>query len=376
MRARMSELGRALWTPLVLTAALAVLIYGAPALSPSLQPSSVQMMVNLIIVVGLFVFVGGSGVISFGHIAFMALGAYTSALLTIPPQTKHLFLPNLPGFLAHAHLGTFSGIVLAAVVAGLFGLIVGMVLMRLVGIAAGIATFAVLVIVNTIASNWTNVTGAENPLVGIPATTSRAVALLVCAIVMVCAALFTESRAGLRLRASREDEIAARAIGVNVWRDRVLAFTLSAACVGVGGAMYSGFIGSFNADAFYLDATILTLAMLVVGGTRSLTGAWVGTVVISAIIEFLRRLSTGMSFGPLHVTAPAGTEQVGLGICLLLILLIRPSGLTGGKDVPGPRQIVSWVRRDNRRDVGPPDPESTTTGEEPSGVAASRQSSS
>jgi branched-chain amino acid transport system permease protein len=343
MRQRLNALTASLWTPFVLTAGLAVLIYGPPALVSSLEPTAVGMMVNLVIVVGLFIFVGNSGVISFGHVSFMALGAYTSALLTISPQSKSAFLPNLPGFLAHAHFGTVPGILLAGVVAGAFGLLVGLVLMRLVGIAAGIATFAVLVIVNTVASNWTDMTGAENPLIGIPASTTRWLALVTCAVVMVCASLFADSSAGLRLRASREDEVAAKALGVNVWRERVVAFTLSGMCVGVGGALYSGFIGSFNASGFYIDTTILTLAMLVVGGVRSLTGAWVGTVAITVITEFLRRLTDGMNFGPLYIQAPSGTEQVGLGVCMLAILLLRQSGLTGGRDVARPDQIRRWI---------------------------------
>jgi hypothetical protein len=83
-----------------------------------------------------------------------------------------------------------------------------------------------------------------------------------------------------------------------------------------------------------------------------------------------------MSFGPLHVTAPSGSEQVGLGLCLLLILLVRPTGLTGGKDVPAPSQIITWLRRRTRRAVASPDSESATTGEEPSAVVASRHSNS
>jgi branched-chain amino acid transport system permease protein len=344
---RARAFGDSLWIPLVLTGALAVLVYGAPALTSSLEPTAVDMMVNLAVVVGLFVFVGNSGVISFGQIAFMAIGAYTAALLTIPPQTKGLFL-HLPGFLAHAQFSTVPAIVLAGAVAGVFALLSGSALMRLSGIAAGIATFSLLVIVNTVGDNWTNLTGGENPLVGIPPSTTRIVALITCAVLMLGASWYTGSGAGLRVRATREDAVAAASVGIHVWRERLIAFTLSGICVGVGGALYSGYIGSFNGDSFYIDLTILTLAMLVVGGVGSLTGAFVGTVVISVIEEFFRRLSEGMNFGPLYLKSPNGSEQVVLALCLLVILVLRPSGLTHGKDVPSPSRLRAWLHRQRR----------------------------
>lgn len=340
---RFRALGATLWTPLVLTGVLAAVVYGAPALVASLTPTAIDMMVNLAVVIGLFVFVGNSGVISFGQVAFMAIGAYTAALLTIPPETKSLFL-HLPGFLAHAHFSTLPAIVLAGAVAGVFALLSGSALMRLSGIAAGIATFALLVIVNTVGDNWSSFTGGANPLVGIPQRTTREVGLIACAIIMVCAAWYTRSSSGLRLRATREDQPAAQSIGIHVWRERLIAFTLSGIIVGVAGALYSGYILSFNGDSFYIDLTILTLAMLVVGGVGSLTGAFVGTVLISVIEEFFRRLSEGMNFGPLHVSLPAGSEQIVLAVALLLILILRPAGLTGGKDVPLPSAIKEWFR--------------------------------
>ena len=364
---RVGRLAEAIRVPLILTGALAIVVYGVPALDSSLTPTAVGMMVNLVVVVGLFVFVGNSGVISFGHIAFMALGAYTSALLTTSPQTKHLLLPNLPGFLAHAQFATVPGMIMAGVVAGACGLLVGSALMRLSGIAAGIATFSILVITNTVSDNWTNLTGTNGQLVGVPPTTTRFVALATCAVIMLGAAWYTNSAAGLRLRATREDVPASAALGINVWRERLIAFTLSAICVGVAGALYSGYVGSFDGDAFYIDVTILTLAMLVVGGVRSLTGAFVGAVAITVIEEFFRRLTEGMNLGPFYVNLPTGSAQVALAVAMLVILILRPAGITGGKDVPRLATVMDGTRRLLRLRSEPlSTPEADDGGETPS----------
>ena len=89
------------------------------------------------------------------------------------------------------------------------------------------------------------------------------------------------------LRASRDDDVAAKASGVRTVRERLIAFVLSAA-VGAGGGLYAEFLGSMTVDEFYLEMTFVTLAMLVVGGIGSLSGAVVGVVVVTFVVEFLR----------------------------------------------------------------------------------------
>lgn len=333
-----------LGTPLVLIVLLAVIVYGAPALSPALRPTVTTMLVNLVVVIGLFVFIGNSGVLSFGHISFMAIGAYTYALVTIPESSKSIFLPNLPGFLAHADVPNVPAALLAGAVAATFGFVIAIPLMRLSGIAASIATFSVLVIVQVVLSNWNSLTNGKTPIIGVPNTTTQWSAFAWAAVFLVIAYGFKESALGLRLRASREDDIAARGLGVSIYWERLSAMVVSAFFVGVAGALLAGFLGSFNPDAFYVDLTIVTLAMLVVGGMHTLTGAWVGAIAISALTEVLRRFTEGVSLGSLDVTAPSGTTQVGLGLVMLLALIFRPEGLVGGREIRPPRPRFPFGR--------------------------------
>ena len=266
-------------------------------------------VINLIVVVGLYTFVGVSGVFSFGHAAFMAIGAYTSAILVIPPETKKFVLPDLPGFLASAHLDPLPATIVAGAVAAVFALVLSLPLARLSGLTAGLATFAVLSIVNIVARNWEQVTHGTAGVSGIPTTTTIWGALGWAMLAMAAAWAFQRSRIGLRLRASRENESAARSIGVAVARERTIAFVVSAFFVGVAGALFGMFIGSFNPDAFFLNITFLMIVMLVIGGTTSLAGAVVGTIAISAVSEILRRIEGGVDLGLRPGLGEAGTAR-------------------------------------------------------------------
>jgi len=286
----------------------------------------VNMLINLVLVVGLYLFVGNSGVLSFGHISFMAIGAYTSAIVSIPAPMKHFLLPHLPGFLERAQMGPIAAALLAAGVAAIAGLALSIPLMRLAGLLAAIATLAVLEITQVVASNWDAVTRGTGGMFAVPTDSSLLGCFAWAAIAIVLTFVYQSSASGLRLRASRESDTAAAAVGINITRDRVIAFTLSAAIVGVGGSLYAHFLGAFSPANFYFDPTFLTLAMLIVGGIGSLLGAVVGTIAVTIISEGFLRIeqSTGWS----------GLREVALAVVMLVILALRPRGLTGGREFP------------------------------------------
>jgi branched-chain amino acid transport system permease protein len=294
----------------------------------------VSALVNLTIVIGIYIFVGNSGVFSFGHISFMAIGAYAGAIFAMADIDKEISLPELPGFLDAAHLPTIPATIAAGGVAAAVAAVLSLPLMRLSGIGASLATFSMLVIVNVVASNWYAITGGSGGIIGSPTTTTRDSALVWALVAIAVAYAFQRSSFGLRLRASREDEFAARSIGVTIFLERRIAFVLSAFIVGVGGALFGSLYGSFAPSAFYLDITFLTAAMLVVGGRTSLAGAVIGVVFISTVAELLRRAEGGVDVGGLfEIPARPGMQQVGVGLIMLLVLLLRPSGLTGGREL-------------------------------------------
>jgi branched-chain amino acid transport system permease protein len=313
-----------------------------------------NMLITVILVVGLYVFVGNSGIISFGQITFMAIGAYATSTLTVPVALKVLQLPDMPPFITHLVLPTVAAIAIGAAFAAIAGLLVAVPIMRLSGISASIATLAVLVVAQVVALNWVSLTRGASVLIGIP-TDATLVPCLGAAILAVCLALgYQMSRHGRALRASKQDEFGAAAIGINVKRERRIAFVLSAAIIGMGGGVWSHFIGPFSAESFYLDATFITVAMLVIGGIDSLTGAVVGTIVVSAIQEFFRRLENGADVGTATISLPAGVTPMLIALAMLILLLARPKGIMGGEEMPWPGWIFSWRPRHGAGDESPP----------------------
>jgi branched-chain amino acid transport system permease protein len=342
--------------PLILLAALVILIASAAAFTPIiLQRRVTHALIMLVAVVGLYVFAGNSGVFSFGNVGFMAIAAYVSALLTMTPGQKSVFLPDLPHLLAEQQWPASMGALAGGAAAAAVGALAGFPLMRLSGISASIATFSILVVIYVGLGNWTSVTGGQNSLMGLPNYVGLWTATIWAVAAIAIAFTYQESRGGLLLRASREDEVAARAAGVDIVRHRWIAFTVSAFLSGVSGVLLGHFLGTVRVETYYLDLTFLVIAMLVIGGAGSLTGAVIGALAISLLTELLREAEAGFSIGGIRLAAPAGIGDSALALLMLIIILYRPKGIAGGREISFPWRSVSGT---GLNDVPPPNPSS------------------
>lgn len=290
-------------------------------------------LVMAAIVIALYVFVGNSGVVSFGHVSFVAVGGFAAGLTTVPEALKLSLSPDLFPVIASAEVGNAASLAIAAAVGGVFALIVGVPLMRLSGLSAGIATFAVLVITNNVLRNWEAIGPGARTLSLVPETTSFLQATVGVIAVAALAFLYQRSRWGRVLRASSDDPAAAQGAGVDIYRQRLLAFALSGALAGFAGGLLVHLLGSITTQQVYLDLAFLTLAMLVIGGFRSLWGAVVGALLVSGINSLLLTAERGLDLGIGEVTVPTGTRLVTLGAVMALILLFRPTGVTGGREL-------------------------------------------
>ena len=333
----MSQRPSVIWQTIATPVMLIVALLAIAALSyqfggRAFNRTVVEMFINIMVVAGLYVFVGNSGLLSFGHISFMCLGAYMTAWLTIPPVMKSITLKGLPMWLLHTKLPMWVATPISGVFAALFALIVGRVIMRLSGIAASIATFGLLGVVNNVYSNWDSVTGGQGSIVGTPATMNVWNGWLGAAVAIAIAYLYSISRSGLALRAARDEAVAAGASGIDIVRERLVAFVVSAFIIGLAGALYAHFLSIVNPGSFYLRTTFITLSMLVVGGMYSLSGAVAGVVVISALIEMFRDLEKGVSLGGLTIALPNGVQEIAIGIITIVILMFLPTGLTRNRE--------------------------------------------
>ncbi|MCA6100776.1 branched-chain amino acid ABC transporter permease [Bradyrhizobium australafricanum] len=348
MSQRPSVIRQTIITPIVLIVALLIMAalsyqFGSRAFNRTV----VEMFINIMVVVGLYVFVGNSGLLSFGHISFMCLGAYMTAWLTIPPVMKSITLKGLPAWLLHTQLPMWVATPISGLIAALFALIVGRVIMRLSGIAASIATFGLLGVINNVYSNWDSVTGGQGSIVGIPPTMNVWTGWIGGAVTIAIAYLYSISRSGLALRATRDEAVAASASGIDIVRERLIAFVVSAFIIGLAGALYAHFLSIVNPGAFYLRTTFITLSMLVVGGMYSLSGAVSGVVAISVLIELFRNLEKGISLGGHTVGLPNGVQEIAIGIITIAILMYLPTGLTRNQE-------FSWRRWPLQRRLTPP----------------------
>lgn len=291
------------------------------------------LCISLVLVLGLQVFMGNSGILSFAHIGFMGVGAYASAVLTIPAQMKGMALPDLYPVLAGLELPVPVAVLAGGVVAAAVAAAVSYPLMRLSDAAAVITSFALLVVLYTVMTNWSAVTNGPRTLFGLPQATTLHSAAAVAWLALIGAMLFKESRTGRLLRASRDDEVAAAAMGVNIPALRWRAFILAAFFAGIGGALWGHFITSFSPKAFYLKETFLVITMLVIGGANTVSGAVIGTFAITLAYELLRGLEGALNAAKVTQNPVVGLTEIVLAVAMIAVMILRPGGIMANREI-------------------------------------------
>ncbi len=330
-------------TAVILIAVIALLVVATELLGIRLYDRVVtNLMISLVLVVGLQTFMGNSGLLSFAHIGFMGLGAYTSAVLTIPAQMKGMALPDLYPFMKLVEVSPFIAMIAAGLVAAAVAAVVAYPLMRLSDAAAVITSFALLVVLYTVMNNWSALTNGPRTLFGLPKTTDISIAAVVAVLTVIVALVFKESRTGKLLRASREDEVAAAAMGADIPRLRWKAFILAAFIAGVGGALWGHFITSFAPKAFYLKETFLIITMLVIGGATTVTGAVAGTVIVTLFYESLRGVEGYLNAIKIGGGQVIGLTEIVLALAMIAVMILRPGGLFPSREIG---HILTRARR-------------------------------
>lgn len=297
---------------------LAVVLIAAPLLVSEYVLSQMQFVcIYAIVGLGLMLLVGYTGQISLGHAAFLAVGAYTEALL----QSK-----GVPFVLS---------ISCAALFAAAIGVIVGLPALRLKGIYLAIATLAFNVIVEEIITRWDAVTGGSRgmhlkavQLFGYPLTSDASFYYLCLALTaLACLALINilRSPTGRAFVAIRDSEISASCMGVNLAKYKTMSFALSAALTGVGGALYAHKVAYITPEQFTLLTSIELVTIVIIGGIGSLHGAVLGAAFIIVLPQLI---SMAKDFLPEGAPA-AGVQSVVFGLILIVFIIFEPLGLYG-----------------------------------------------
>jgi branched-chain amino acid transport system permease protein len=300
-------------------------------------------LIDVVAAVGLGVFMGNSGILSFGQPGFMALGAYVSGITSMNPAARQAILTTFPSSLSGLSFPFWAGVCVALGCVAVFAIVTGLAVVRLPRDAAAIATLGVLVIVNVVLLNAVSITNGAQPLYGVALKVGWHGAFAVAVISVAIARLFRESSLGLELRASREDEVAAEALGINVRRRRLQAWVLSAIISGASGLLLGHFLGAFSPAQFYLTLTITIVAMVIVGGEATVSGAVVGAILVTTVLQVLGNMEDGSHLGPLRIPALLGLPTLGLSVVLILTVYFKREGLFGRQELE--LAVGGWIRR-------------------------------
>jgi branched-chain amino acid transport system permease protein len=271
--------------------------------------------VYTILGLGLGIVIGQAGLLDLGYIAFYAIGAYWTALLS-------------------THLGVSFWILLptSAAVAALFGVVLGYPTLRLRGDYLAIVTLGFGEIIRITLNNWRELTNGPMGIMNIPHPAIAApglgaldfglkvqayyfFVLVLATMTVLVVRRLVHSRVGLAWKAIREDELAAGAMGVDVRRAKLLAFGLGAAFAGLAGSFFAGRAGFVSPESFTFAESVLVVCIVVIGGAGSLAGVILGALVFIALPELLREA--------------ARYRMLAFGVAMVTLALLRPQGLLG-----------------------------------------------
>jgi branched-chain amino acid transport system permease protein len=342
-RRRLWEAART-WLLLALVLGIPVVMIAATG-TENLQRVTVNFLIIVGAVVALQVFVGNSGIVSFGHAGFFGAGAYAAAILTVPARVKSFALPGLPGPLGDIEVGLVGAITAGALVALVIALLTGLAFARMQETAMAMSTLALLVMMHTVFSNWEQVTRGTIGIFGIPRNVTLLSALVGSLAIAGVGLIFRATPTGLALQGARDDSVAARSLGISVIRVRLAGWALSALLMGSAGALWAQNILAFGPDQFFFEQTFTFLSMLVIGGIASVTGAVAGTAIVVIAQELLRNVEEGLSLGPVDMPPFRGAVQLTIAVLIMVILIFRPSGLFGSSELGSERARPGWLAR-------------------------------
>jgi len=279
--------------------------------------------IYIILAVSLNITNGFTGLFSLGHPGFMAIGGYLTAILTFPAERKAMFL-ELPGWLGALELPFFPALLMGGTGAALTALLVGLPVLRLRGHYLAVATMGFLIIVQVLIINWESVTRGPLGLNGLPALTTLWWVYPWVAVTLYVSWKLKFSSFGRSMLAVREDPLAAQCIGIPLFQTQVTALAAGAFFAGIAGGLWAHLVTAITPSSFSLVMAFNIVVMVVVGGSGSITGAFIAAMLFSVITELFRPLEEQFNI--------YGMAEILMAAVLILILIFRPKGLFGSRE--------------------------------------------
>jgi branched-chain amino acid transport system permease protein len=278
--------------------------------------------ITVIAVTGLNILTGYCGQLSIGHAGFVAVGAYTSAILTGKFEVPFLL-----------------GLLCAGLVAGLIGLVFGIPSLRVRGFYLAISTIAAQFIIIYVINHWSSLTGGflglKVPYASIAGYTFRSessqfyLIVAVCALCIFFAKNVSRTRLGRAFAAVRDNDLAAEVMGVNLFYYKLLAFFIGCFMAGIAGSLLAHWTGSISTEHFTLADSILYVGMIIIGGLGTALGPIFGVVFMRMLDVAVTRLSPALqaTFPGLSSGFTTGIAPMLFGLAIILFLIFEPRGI-------------------------------------------------
>lgn len=312
-----------------------------------------KSLVYTVVVLSMNIVTGFTGLFSLGQAGFMALGAYTTAILTIPVKSRAsvYYLNGIMPEIENWILPIPIAIILGGIVAALFAALIGLPVLKLKSDYLAIATLGFSEIIRAVIQSpmMNQITNGGLGLNKIPTFNKYFPSLecfIYCLIPIILMILILSSSTGRDFKAVREDEIAARAVGINVFKTKELSFIVSSFFTGIGGGLFAMFLRTMKPGIFSTSLTYELLLIVVLGGIGSITGSIVGSFFVNMVLFELLRVFDDSSFAIAGVNIPLfkpGFRMVIVSIILMIVVLFFRKGLLGGKELS-----ISKFRRRRR----------------------------
>lgn len=309
--------------------------------------------VNIILALSLNLIYGTTGMFSLGHAGFMAIGAYTCSILILAPEQKAMLfiLEDAYPWVQNAHAPFFFAVIAGGVAAALAGVLIGMPLLRLGDDYLGIATMGFAEIIRVLANNLPRLTNGALGFKGIPDYANLWWNFGWCVLTLYVLVRIINSNFGNTLKAIRDDETAAKSMGIDVFRYKLISFGTGSFFAGIGGALLASLLTTIDPKMFLFILTFNVLMIVVAGGLGSLTGSVIGGLGITVLLEWLRFVENPITIGNFHLDGIPGMRMVFFSLALLLVILFRREGLMGMREFKWEWLTYFFDKRNRRRAV-------------------------
>lgn len=290
--------------------------------------------IYVILAVSMNLINGFTGLFSLGHAGFMAVGAYTTAILTMPQAVKlqNFFMVPIAKPLETLNLPFLPALLVGGLLAAFVAFLIGAPVLRLKGDYLAIATLGFGEIIRVIFTNTQTITNGALGLKSIPNTSNLWWTFGFAAFTVIFIAFLINSSYGRALKAIREDETAAQSMGINLFRHKMLSFMVGAFFAGIGGGLLGNLLGTIDPNMFRFFLTYNLLLMIILGGMGSITGSIISAFIITIATEALRFLDDGMTIGSLTIPGITGLRMVVFSALLMIVVLFFTQGLMGTKE--------------------------------------------